>query len=94
MAPHPLIHQELPYNPEYFAYNRRLAAGRMTNYSPDEVYWQVRTNVIMRHTAELAAAVISLSVTMMAAYSRMVCWFVLPKRYFGMARAMEMSSPS
>ncbi len=47
MAPHPLIHQELPHNPEYFVYNRRLAAGRMTNYSPDEVYWQVRTNVIM-----------------------------------------------
>lgn len=53
MAPHPLIHQELPYDPEYFVYNRRLAAGRMNNYSPDEVYWQVRTNVIMRHTAEL-----------------------------------------
>ncbi len=53
MAPHPLIHQELPYDPEYFVYNRRLAAGRMSNYSSDEVYWQVRTNVIMRHTAEL-----------------------------------------
>ena len=53
MAPHPLIHQELPYSPEYFVYNRRLAAGRMTNYTPDEVYWAVRTNVIMRHTAEL-----------------------------------------
>ncbi len=24
MAPHPLIHQELPYNPEYSIYNRRL----------------------------------------------------------------------
>lgn len=53
MAPHPLIHQELPYDPEYFVYNRRLAAGRMKSYTPDEVYWQVRTNVIMRHTAEL-----------------------------------------
>lgn len=53
MAPHPLIHHELPYDPEYFVYNRRLAAGRMNNYTSDEVYWQVRTNVIMRHTAEL-----------------------------------------
>ncbi|MCY3769285.1 MAG: aminomethyl transferase family protein [Gammaproteobacteria bacterium] len=57
MAPHPLIHQELPYHPEYFVYNRRLAAGRMNNYTPDEVYWQVRTNVIMRHTAELPVVV-------------------------------------
>jgi len=53
MAPHPLIHQELPYDPEYFVYNRRLAASSMTNYTADEVYWQVRRNVIMRHTAEL-----------------------------------------
>ncbi len=57
MAPHPLIHQELPHNPEYFVYNRRLAAGQMTNYSPDEVYWQVCTNVIMWHTAELPVVV-------------------------------------
>ena len=28
MAPHPLIHQELPYDPTYFVYNRRLATGR------------------------------------------------------------------
>ena len=53
MAPHPLIHQELPYKPKYMVYNRRLAANKMENYSADEVYWQVRTNVIMRHTGEL-----------------------------------------
>ncbi len=53
MAPHPLVHQELPYDPEYFVYNRRLATSRMNNYTADEVYWQVRRNVIMRHTAEL-----------------------------------------
>lgn len=53
MAPHPLIHQELPYDPEYFVYNRRLATSSMNNYTPDEVYWQVRRNVIMRHTGEL-----------------------------------------
>ena len=26
MAPHPLVHQELPYDPEYFLYNHRLTA--------------------------------------------------------------------
>ena len=29
MAPHQLIHQELPYDPEYFVYNRRLATSSM-----------------------------------------------------------------
>lgn len=53
MAPHPLIHQELPYDPEYFVYNHRLATSSMNNYTADEVYWQVRRNVIMRHTGEL-----------------------------------------
>ena len=53
MAPHPLIHQELPYDPEYAIYNRRLASISLNNYTANEVYWQVRTNVIMRHTGEL-----------------------------------------
>lgn len=53
MAPHPLIYQELPYNPKYTIYNRRLAAVEMDNYTADEVYWAVRRKVIMRHTGEL-----------------------------------------
>ncbi|NKB64787.1 MAG: aminomethyl transferase family protein [Gammaproteobacteria bacterium] len=53
MAPHPLIHQELPYDPTYFVYNRRLATGSMNNLSADEVYWRVRRSVILRHTGEL-----------------------------------------
>jgi len=53
MAPHPLIHQELPYDPTYFVYNRRLATASMNNLSADEVYWRVRTSVILRHTGEL-----------------------------------------
>ncbi|OED42555.1 aminomethyltransferase [Chromatiales bacterium (ex Bugula neritina AB1)] len=53
MAPHPLIHQELPYDPTYFVYNRRLATASLNNLTADEVYWRVRTNVILRHTGEL-----------------------------------------
>ena len=53
MAPHPLIHQELPYDPTYFVYNRRLATASLNNLSADEVYWRVRTSVILRHTGEL-----------------------------------------
>lgn len=53
MAPHPLIHQELPYDPTYFVYNRRLATASLNNLSAEEVYWRVRTSVILRHTGEL-----------------------------------------
>jgi aminomethyltransferase len=53
MAPHPLIHQELPYDPTYFVYNRRLATASLNNLTADEVYWRVRTSVILRHTGEL-----------------------------------------
>ena len=42
MAPHPLIHQELPYDPTYFVYNRRLATASLNNLSANEVYWRVR----------------------------------------------------
>ncbi len=34
MAPHPLVHQELPYEPHYTIYNRRLTAMRMGNATP------------------------------------------------------------
>jgi glycine cleavage system aminomethyltransferase T len=53
MAPHPLIHQELPYDPTYFVYNRRLATASLNNLSADDVYWRVRQSVILRHTGEL-----------------------------------------
>ena len=53
MAPHPLIYQELPYNPEYTIYNRRLASVSMDGATADEVYWMVRRKVILRHTGEL-----------------------------------------
>ena len=53
MAAHPLIHRELPYNPEYTIYNRRLASVGMDSAGADEVYWMVRRKVILRHTGGL-----------------------------------------
>ena len=53
MAPHPLIHQELPYSPEYSIYNRRLTSVGMDSASAEEMYWMVRRKVILRHTGEL-----------------------------------------
>ncbi len=53
MVPHPLVHQELPYDPEYTIYNRRLTAMRMSNASADDAYWRLRRQVILRHTGEL-----------------------------------------
>ena len=53
MVPHPLVHQELQYEPEYTIYNRRLTAMTMTNGSADDAYWKLRRQVILRHTGEL-----------------------------------------
>ncbi len=53
MAQHPLIYQELPYNPSYSVYNRRLASVGMDSATADEAYWMVRRKVILRHTGEL-----------------------------------------
>lgn len=53
MAPHPLVYQELPYEPEYTLYNRRLTAMSMNNLSRDDAYWKLRRQAILRHTGEL-----------------------------------------
>jgi aminomethyltransferase len=53
MAPHPLSFQELPYDPEYRLYNKRLTPEILNHMSDDEMYWAVRTGVILRHTGEL-----------------------------------------
>jgi aminomethyltransferase len=53
MVPHPLVHQEFPYEPEYTIYNRRLTAMSMTNGSVEDAYWKLRRQVILRHTGEL-----------------------------------------
>jgi len=53
MAPHPLAYQELPYDPQYTIYNRRLTAMNMASGSAEDAYWKLRRQVILRHTGEL-----------------------------------------
>lgn len=52
MAIHPLTYQELPYEPEYSLYAGRLTPEKMTNATPDEMYWAARQRIILRHTGE------------------------------------------
>ena len=52
MAVHPLTYQELPFDPEYSLYAGRLTPETLTNASPDEMYWKVRQEMILRHTGE------------------------------------------
>ena len=53
MAPHPLSYMELPFDPEYTLYNGRLTPELLNHTTDDEMYWAVRTGVILRHTGEL-----------------------------------------
>ena len=52
MAVHPLTYQELPYDPEYSLYAGRLTPEKLSNATPDEMYWKARQGVIFRHTGE------------------------------------------
>ena len=36
---HPLTYQELPYDPEYSNYAGRLTLEKLSNVSPEEMYW-------------------------------------------------------
>ena len=51
-ASHPLSYMELPYDPEYTLYNNRMTPEFLSNATPDEQYWAVRTGVIFRNTGE------------------------------------------
>jgi aminomethyltransferase len=53
MRAHPLARQELPFDPRYTLYNRRLTAMSMGAVPADEAYWRLRRHAILRHTAEL-----------------------------------------
>ncbi len=53
MASHPLVYQELPFQPDYTLYNGRLVAVRMASVSANEAYWKLRRQAILRHTGEL-----------------------------------------
>ncbi len=52
MSVHPLTYQELPYDPEYSVYAGRLNPEKLSNATPDEMYWKVRQEIIFRHTGE------------------------------------------
>jgi glycine cleavage system aminomethyltransferase T len=52
MAVHPLTYQELPFDPEYSLYAGRLTPEKMSNATPDEMYWKTRQEIIFRHTGE------------------------------------------
>ena len=39
MAPHPLSFQELPYDPEYTLYNKRLTPESLNHMTDDEMYF-------------------------------------------------------
>ena len=49
---HPLTYQELPYDPEYSNYAGRLTLEKLSNVSPEEMYWKARREIILRHTGE------------------------------------------
>ena len=49
---HPLTYQELPYDPEYSNYAGRLTLEKLSNISPEEMYWKARREIIFRHTGE------------------------------------------
>ena len=53
MSAHPLSYMELPYDPEYALYNSRLIPEKFNSVTDNEMYWALRTNVILRHTGEL-----------------------------------------
>lgn len=57
MMPHPLVHHELPHDPQFGLYNRRLRSLEYGNVSTEELYWRLRRQVVLAHTGELATEI-------------------------------------
>jgi len=57
MAPHPLVHQELPHGPQFGVYNRRLRSLAYENVDTEDLYWRLRRQVVLAHTGELATEI-------------------------------------
>ena len=57
MMPHPLVHQELPHDPYFGVYNRRLRSLEYGNVDTEELYWRLRRQVGLSHTGEVATEV-------------------------------------
>ena len=58
MAPHPLVHQELPHDPVFGVYNRRLRSLAYGNVRAEDLYWRLRQKVGLSHTGELATEIV------------------------------------
>ena len=58
MAPHPLDYQEMAHDPEYMLYNDRLSPSKFADVTDEEMYWKVRTEVILRNTVELPIEIV------------------------------------
>ncbi|MEQ8603429.1 MAG: aminomethyltransferase family protein [Marivibrio sp.] len=54
MMPHPLVYQELPFDPEFGLYNNRLVALRFPSVPAEDMYWAIRREAVTRHTGEYA----------------------------------------
>jgi glycine cleavage system aminomethyltransferase T len=57
MAPHPLVHQELPHDPHFGIYNRRLRSLEYGAVPTEALYWRLRRQVGLAHTGELATGI-------------------------------------
>lgn len=57
MVPHPLVHQELPHDPDFGIYNRRLRSLHYGRVKTEELYWRLRRHVGLAHTGELATEI-------------------------------------
>ncbi|MDX1616888.1 MAG: aminomethyltransferase family protein, partial [Candidatus Promineifilaceae bacterium] len=53
----PLVHQELPHDPHFGIYNRRLRSLEYGNVGTEEIYWRLRRQVVLAHTGELATEI-------------------------------------
>ena len=52
MTPHPLVHQELPHDPHFGIYNRRLRSLEYGKVRTEGLYWRLRRQVVLAHTGE------------------------------------------
>ncbi|MDX1690190.1 MAG: aminomethyltransferase family protein [Acidimicrobiia bacterium] len=57
MRPHPLVHQELPHDPIFGIYNRRLRSLAYGEVPMSELYWRLRRQVGLSHTGEVATEI-------------------------------------
>ena len=57
MMPHPLVHQELPHDPIFGIYNRRLRSLEYGQADSEDLYWRLRRQVGLAHTGELATEI-------------------------------------